>query len=34
MSLYELSLNTLEGQPTDLSAYAGKVSLVVNVASA
>jgi glutathione peroxidase-family protein len=34
MSLYELSLNTLEGQPADLSEYAGKVSLVVNVASA
>ena len=33
-SLYELKTNTLEGQPTDLSAYKGKVALVVNVASA
>ncbi|MCA8946114.1 MAG: glutathione peroxidase [Planctomycetes bacterium] len=33
-SLYEMKTNTLEGQEADLSAYEGKVSLVVNVASA
>jgi glutathione peroxidase len=32
-SLYQLSTRTLEGQPADLKAYAGKVALVVNVAS-
>ncbi|MBX3458856.1 MAG: glutathione peroxidase [Planctomycetes bacterium] len=34
MSLYDLSINTLEGKPADLSSYKGKVALVVNVASA
>jgi len=34
MSLYDLASKTLEGQPAPLSAYAGKVTLVVNVASA
>lgn len=33
MSLYELDVKTLEGEPGNLSQYAGKVSLVVNVAS-
>ena len=33
MSLYDLKVNTLEGQPESLSAYKGKVALVVNVAS-
>jgi len=33
MSLYDLNVNTLEGQPQPLSAYKGKVTLVVNVAS-
>ncbi len=33
MSLYDLNVNTLEGQPQPLSAYKGKVALVVNVAS-
>ncbi len=33
MSLYDLSANTLEGVPQPLSAYRGKVALVVNVAS-
>jgi glutathione peroxidase-family protein len=33
-SLYELNTNTLEGQPADLADYSGKVSLVVNLASA
>ena len=33
MSLYDLSTNTLEGQPAPLAAYKGKVSLVVNLAS-
>lgn len=33
-SLYDLKTNTLEGNPADLSQYKGKVSLVVNVASA
>jgi glutathione peroxidase len=32
-SLYRLSTRTLEGQPADLGTYAGKVALVVNVAS-
>ena len=32
-SLYRLTTKTLEGQPVDLGAYAGKVTLVVNVAS-
>ena len=32
-SLYRLTTKTLEGQPADLRAYAGKVALVVNVAS-
>jgi glutathione peroxidase len=32
-SLYRLTTHTLEGQPADLRAYAGKVALVVNVAS-
>ena len=34
MSLYELSLQGLDGQPMPLSAFAGKVVLAVNVASA
>lgn len=34
MSLYDLSLDTLAGQPQALSAYRGKVVLAVNVASA
>jgi glutathione peroxidase len=33
MSLYEISLNTLEGKPQSLAAYKGKVVLAVNVAS-
>jgi glutathione peroxidase len=32
-SLYELRTQTLQGQPADLAAYRGKVTLVVNVAS-
>ena len=32
-SLYELKVNTLAGQPADLAAWRGKVTLVVNVAS-
>ena len=32
-SVYRLTTKTLEGQPADLGAYAGKVALVVNVAS-
>jgi glutathione peroxidase len=32
-SLYALKTTTLGGKPADLSAYAGKVTLVVNVAS-
>lgn len=32
-SLYDLRTTTLEGEPADLSAYRGKVALVVNVAS-
>jgi glutathione peroxidase len=34
MSLYDLGTNTLDGSPTTLKPYAGKVTLVVNVASA
>jgi glutathione peroxidase len=33
MSLYDLNVTTLEGQPQPLAAYQGKVVLVVNVAS-
>src|SRR5215470_10579422 len=33
MSLYDTPINTLEGEPTDLSAYRGKALLMVNVAS-
>jgi glutathione peroxidase len=33
MSLYDLTVNTLEGKPQPLSAYKGKVALVVNTAS-
>lgn len=32
-SVYEHSINDLHGKPLDLSGYAGKVTLVVNVAS-
>jgi glutathione peroxidase len=32
-SFYRLAVKTLEGQPADLTAYAGQVALVVNVAS-
>jgi glutathione peroxidase len=32
-SFYSLKTTTLQGQPADLSRYAGKVALVVNVAS-
>jgi len=32
-SLYDLKTTTLAGQPADLGAYRGKVTLVVNVAS-
>jgi glutathione peroxidase len=32
-NLYEIPLETLTGQPTTLAAYAGKVLLIVNVAS-
>jgi glutathione peroxidase len=32
-SFYSLKTKTLQGQPADLSQYAGKVALVVNVAS-
>ncbi len=32
-SFYSLKTNTLEGKPADLAQYAGKVTLVVNVAS-
>ena len=34
MSLHDLSANTIDGNPQALSAYKGKVALVVNVASA
>ncbi|MBL8725667.1 MAG: glutathione peroxidase [Planctomycetes bacterium] len=33
MNLYGLTTQTLDGRPADLSAYQGKVTLVVNVAS-
>jgi glutathione peroxidase len=33
MSLYDITLNTLEGKPQSLTAYKGKVVLAVNVAS-
>src|SRR3984957_10365988 len=33
MSLYDLNVTTLEGQPQPLASYKGKVTLVVNVAS-
>ena len=33
MSLYDLTVNTLAGQPQPLSAYRGQVALVVNTAS-
>ena len=33
VSLHEITLNTLEGQPQSLAAYKGKVILAVNVAS-
>ena len=33
MSLYEITLNTLDGKPLSLAAYKGKVVLAVNVAS-
>ena len=33
-SLYDLTANTLTGQPQPLSTYKGKVALVVNTASA
>ena len=32
-SLYDLKVTTLDGRPAELSAYKGKVALVVNVAS-
>jgi glutathione peroxidase len=32
-SLYALKTTTLDGKPADLGQYAGKVTLVVNVAS-
>ena len=33
MDFYSLKVNSLDGQPVDLSQYRGKVALVVNVAS-
>jgi glutathione peroxidase len=33
MSIYDQKINTLEGQPADLSEYKGKALLMVNVAS-
>jgi glutathione peroxidase len=33
MSLYDLTVNTLDGKPQPLSIYKGKVALVVNTAS-
>lgn len=33
MSLHQFTVNTLDGHPKSLSAYKGKVALVVNVAS-
>ena len=32
-SFYALSTKTLDGKPADLKEYAGKVSLVINLAS-
>lgn len=32
-SIYDFSLNTIDGQPASLSAYKGKVVMLVNVAS-
>jgi hypothetical protein len=32
-SFYSLSTKTLDGKPADLKEYAGKVTLVVNLAS-
>ena len=34
MSIYSVQTKTLEGEPTSLDQYAGKVTLLVNVASA
>jgi glutathione peroxidase len=33
MTIYDQKINTLEGEPTDLSQYKGKALLMVNVAS-
>jgi glutathione peroxidase len=33
MSLYDIPISSLDGQPLDLSEFAGKTTLVVNVAS-
>ncbi|HZG04285.1 MAG TPA: glutathione peroxidase, partial [Streptomyces sp.] len=33
MSLYDIPLRTLSGEPTSLAEYRGKVLLIVNVAS-
>src|SRR6478735_12524443 len=33
MSIYDQKINTLEGEPADLSEYKGKALLMVNVAS-
>src|SRR5215213_9801922 len=33
MSIFDAKINTLEGEPADLSEYKGKALLVVNVAS-
>jgi glutathione peroxidase len=33
MSIYDAKINTLEGEPADLSGYKGKALLMVNVAS-
>jgi glutathione peroxidase len=33
MTIYDAKINTLEGEPTDLSQYKGKALLMVNVAS-
>ena len=33
MSIYDQKINTLEGEPADLSQYKGKAVLMVNVAS-
>ena len=33
MSIYDFEVTTIEGQKTTLSAYKGKVMLIVNVAS-